>query len=174
MTSEYGDRSNRPAPHLSHRTTLFSVQELDADRVPEGTVASRILRLQQLARQGPNSPPPPFSERDRDSESSSWGRRTEGQVSLIQPASHVKAIDVKHDIPRRVVSSYFQRPSTLSAIPETNAAPLPHRTPSVTVLRRLPRMASNSSRGSPPSTASSRFEDARQILQEHRISLPRG
>jgi hypothetical protein len=174
MASEHGDRYTQPPLQLSRRSTLSSIQELDADRVPQGTVASRILRLQQKVNQSSNSSPPPFPERDRDGESSGWGRRVEGEVRLIQPASHANSIEVNHGTPRRVVSSYLRRPSTLWAIPETDTASSVRHRPPISVVPRSSNMASSSSADSPPSAASSRFDDGRQILQEHRISLPRG
>jgi len=167
MTSEY-------APRLSRRTTLSSIQELDADRVPEGTVASRVLRLQHLAARDPDAALLPLPERDRDGESSGWGRRVEGEVRLVQPASHVNSIELGDRVPRRLVSSYLRRSSNLLAIPETNSDPAVHHRPSASAGQRLSRMASDLSAESPPSTSSSRLEDARQILQEHKISLPLG
>jgi len=61
MSSKYGDEDTRRAPSLSRQITLSSDQELDVDRVPEGTVASRVLRLHQLTRQGPDTAAPPYS-----------------------------------------------------------------------------------------------------------------
>lgn len=88
----------------------------------------------------------------------------------MQPASHHNSHEVKHAIPRRVVSSYLLRPSDISAIPETSAASSRDRSPSLKVVKSAPAMKSNS----PLSTASSRREDARQMFEEHRISLPPG
>jgi hypothetical protein len=174
MTPEYGDEYTWPARHLSHPTVLSSIEELDADRVPEGLVASRILRLQRLTSQDRNTAPPSFSTRDRDGESSGWGRCVEGEVRLLQPASRINSLDVSHGIPRRAVSSYLRRPSALSAIPETNTVSSVCKRPPAAVLQSPSRMDFDSSPDPPPSTASSRREDARQILQEHRISLPPG
>lgn len=174
MTSVYGDEYLPPTPHLSRRQTPVVLDELDADRVPGGTVAARVVRLQQLASQDPNTTPPPFLTRDRDGESSGWGRRIEGAVRLVQPASHINSIDVNHSIPRRAVSSYLRRPKALSAIPEVKTASSVHYRPSAAAHQPRSRMDSDSLPESPPSTASSRREDARQILQEHRISLPPG
>lgn len=174
MTSDYSDDYIQPRPRLSRRIRLSSIEELDADRVPEGTVAARVLRLQQLASQDPTTPPLPLSTRDRDGESSGWGRRVEGEVRPVQPASRVKSIEANHGIARRAVSSYLRRPSTLSAIPESSTPPSAHHG-LASIERRLPsRMRSDSTADEASSTASSRREDARQILEEHRLSLPPG
>lgn len=174
MSSDYGDEYTRPAPSLSRQTTLSSIEELDVDRIPEGTVASRLHRLQQLARQDPDSVLPPYSQRDRDGESSGWGRRIEGEIRLVQPASHYTSIDVKHDSPRRVASSYLRRPSDLSAIPEAIViASMNHRS-SASILQPRRKLEPDSPPDSPPSTVSSRREDARQMFEEHRVSLPPG
>ncbi|KAB5558659.1 hypothetical protein GE09DRAFT_121032 [Coniochaeta sp. 2T2.1] len=175
MTVEVTDYYlTRPAPSLSRRATLSSIHELDADSVPEGTVASRVQRLQQLANPDLNLTLLPFSERDRDSESSGWGRRLEGEVRSVQPASHSKSVEVNHSVPRRVASSYLRRPSALPAIPEKDALHSVRPSRSVLVRQTPPDMESNSSADSPPSTPSSRREDARQILMEYKISFPSG
>jgi hypothetical protein len=164
----------RPSPQHFRRTTLSSIQEVNGQSVPEGTVAFRIRQLQQLASQLPDSTLLPLPERDRDGESLGWGRRVEGQVRLIQPASHISSIELNHAVPRPVVSSHLRRPGNLTGIPEPASHCPASQKPSLKVRHSRSMMDQVSSLDSLPSTPNSRRQDARQILQEHRVSLPPG
>lgn len=198
MTPHRQDESVRPRPFTPRLTATPSFEDQDNDKVPDGTVTSRIFQLQQLADPAPGTPPPPLSVRDRDAEQSGWGRRVEGNVRSLLPASRFDSIHVEHRVPRRVVSSYLRPNSNLSGTHGADAAtPLGQRTEPLdnrhtlrrvsTLQPRFPRRAeADTSTGifystasemegeSPPPTPTARREEARQMFEEHGLSHPSG
>lgn len=108
-SNDISDRSssNSPSPRSQGSTAESgSISSLGCRQLPEGTVASQVMRTQR--QQDYFSTPRPYAEMLRDGEQSGWGRRVEGTVRLVKPASRFNVIEPEHKLLKPIDSSHIR------------------------------------------------------------------
>jgi hypothetical protein len=116
------------------------------------------MRTQRLAHPNIASSPSPYT--DRDGEQSGWGRRVEGTVRLVKPASRFNLIEPEHKLLKPIESTHLrdepprgsqvEASSSLATVRSTNTL-LPDKSTTNIEPARRPLLLRDSISQPPPS-----------------------